>query len=196
MFSRKLLVSFCAICAALTSPFQAFAMETPEFPLCVNPKGELKASYDSGVHGIPGDTNSHTGSDKVYSLNSDQLVQCFCAEDGTGIQTNWLKVGQLSDSERKSYENDGWIFVPNGALWGLENTSYVAKNISYSCKSGSTGGSNTTSNGTGGTSQGFSASFSGANGLASTGNIKMTIGFFVAGVATLVLGAALRRKSA
>lgn len=205
MFSRNLLVSLCALSLALTFPIKVSAVETPQFPLCVNPSGTLKASYDSGVHGIVGDTNSHSGSDKVYSVNENQLIQCFCSDDGTGIQTNWLKVGQISDQERKAYENDGWIFVPNGSLWGLEDTSYVAKNHAYSCQNTSRGGSDGLSDGKsdgksdgqGGLSQGYSASngIGGVFGLASTGDVSIALSFFLGGVVLLILGLTLRRKS-
>ena len=70
------------------SPAAAFA-ETP-FPGCPNPGGTLKVSYVTGQHGIPGDYSTYTGSDSVYILSENQVVQCFCAESGTsGIQTNW-----------------------------------------------------------------------------------------------------------
>lgn len=196
MISGKFLVSLFAFSFALLSPAKALAIDTPQFPLCVNPTGQLIASYDSGVHGIPGDSNTHTGSDKVYSVNADQLIQCFCAEDGTGIQTNWLKVGSISETERKSYERDGWIYIPNGSLWGLENTAYIAKNSRYVCKSTSASGGNQSSTGTGGSSQGFSAVFDGSTGLASTGNTKTTLAFFLGGIVLLIIGTVFKRNSA
>jgi len=178
-------------------PAKALAVSTPEFPLCVNPTGDLKVSYDSGTHGIVGDTNTYTGSDKVYTVNQNQLIQCFCAQDGTGIQTNWLKVGQLSGSDRKVYEDDGFIYVPNGSLWGLEDTGYVAKNSTYSCKGSGNGlsqgssGSTQSTGGTGGSLQGTNTVL----GLASTGDITTTLSFFFAGVTALLLGLTLSKRS-
>lgn len=197
MFLRKLLVTATALSFAVLFPVKVMAVSTPNFPLCVNPSGTVKTSYSSGVHGIVGDSSTHTGSDTVYEINQNQLTQCFCAEDGTGIQTNWLKVGTISESTRKMYEADGWIYVPYGSAWGLEDTGYVAKNVHYTCKESSTNSSSSSN----GTSQGISVSNDSGSSvdvfsLASTGNSKTVYSFFLGGIMMLILALFLRRKSA
>jgi len=139
------------------SPSSVKAVSTPSFPSCSNPTGELKANYASGLHGIPGKSAEHYGSDAVYSLNAEMLIQCFCPDSGsTGIKTDWWKISELSDSDRRILEKSGWEFVPNGSLWGLENEPYLAFNSDYTCKntgggSNSGGGSSSNNdNGTGG----------------------------------------------
>lgn len=121
---------------------QAFAVAVPNFPACANPQGTVKATYDTGTHGVPGDNASYTGKDTVYTLTNDTLLQCLCTDDGKGIQTNWWKVSSLSENEIKILENSGWIFVSNGLAWGLDNAPYLAQNIAFSCavEQGSQGG--------------------------------------------------------
>src|SRR6476469_7676231 len=69
----------------------------PSFPVCSNPTGSLLAQYNSGVHGIVGNTNQFSGSDSVFSLSDGNALQCFCGDNGAGIQTNWLKIGSVSE---------------------------------------------------------------------------------------------------
>jgi len=130
----------------LTTP-KALAVNIPSFPSCSSPQGTIKVQYEQGIHGIVGNTSEYKGSDFVYSLSDLTLMQCFCSEDGSGIQTNWWKVTSLTDEEIQILKNEGWYLVPNGQLWGLSEGAYMAKNSNYSCKSGggTGGGSVTTS---------------------------------------------------
>ncbi len=114
----------------------AYAITTPSFPVCTNPQGSLKVSYSTGTHGVVGDPTNYKGSDAVYTLSGETLVQCLCVEDGRGIQTNWWKVSGLTDSNIESLKSQGWFYIPNGSLWGLENAPYVAINSVYSCGGG------------------------------------------------------------
>jgi hypothetical protein len=141
------------------------ATETPSFPVCSNPQGELLAEYDSGIHAIVGSSTEYRGSDKVYKLDETRTMQCFCSPSGGGIQTNWWKVSSLSLNEIETLKNLGWIFVPNGADWGLDPSPYMAKNNDYSCGSGNT----TAASGGGVLSSQTSAPA--ILGLASTGNM-------------------------
>ena len=125
----------------LTVVTPVFAVDVPSFAVCTNPQGTVKVSYPSGTHGIPGRTDTFNGSDTVYQLTNDTLVQCFCAVDGRGIQTNWWNVSSLTQQEIDTLKNQGWIFIPNGALWGLDEAEYLAINSDYSCQ-GSTSSSN------------------------------------------------------
>jgi len=105
----------------------------PTFPACSNPQGTVKVSYDEGVHGIPGNPSDYSGSDEVRILSGNTLFQCFCSINGDGIQTNWWKVSSLSFDQVEYLLDQGWVYVPNGALWGLDEDPYLAHNSPYEC---------------------------------------------------------------
>ena len=169
-------------------PGIAFAVNDPVFPACANPQGTLIASYNNGVHGIPGDTGTYNGSDKVYSVTGDTLIQCFCAVNGNGIQTNWWKVSSLSQDQIDVLKSEGWTFVPNGIAWGLEDSAYMIKNAGYSCGGTGNGGSNSNSSSDSNSSTGQ------VLGLAFTGNIIFVFAFLGFGISSLLLGLYLSRK--
>lgn len=172
----------------------------PSFPSCANPQGETRVVYMSGIHGIPGDTNTYTGSDTVYNLTEETITQCFCSENGDGIQTNWWKVSSLSFDEIEYLQALGWTYIPNGAEWGLSEAPYMAQNIQYNCgnpgpKDRTVSDRDKNRGGRGGpggeilasaTSYGFGGQILG---LASTGNIDMLL--LVLGTATLSLTSAV-----
>jgi hypothetical protein len=110
-----------------------YAATTPDFPSCSNPQGSLKVSYPDGVHGIPGSGSTYTGSDSVYTVSPSALTQCFCSIEGAGIQTNWWKIGSLSQEDIDYLKNLGWVYIPDGSIWGLEAASYMAFNSNYNC---------------------------------------------------------------
>lgn len=122
-----------------TSALAQSQITIPSFPSCPNPGGTLKASYSTGTHGIPG-LGEFAGSDSVYTQSETTLVQCFCAPNGAGTQTNWWKVSSLSHDQVAELRAAGWIFIPTGLDWGLEDQPYLAKNISFNCNSGSSNG--------------------------------------------------------
>ncbi|HEX8965691.1 MAG TPA: hypothetical protein VF820_04645 [Patescibacteria group bacterium] len=75
MKGRILFFSFIAFFSALFAAVTpAFASTTPDFPACSSPQGSTIASYDSGTHGIPGDSSTYTGSDTVYQVNESQVL--------------------------------------------------------------------------------------------------------------------------
>ncbi|MBI4136984.1 hypothetical protein HY469_02885 [Candidatus Roizmanbacteria bacterium] len=171
-----------------------FAATPPDFPSCLTPEGEVKVSYDSGSHGIVGSNQEHAGSDTVYILSNEHLSQCFCSENGDGIQTNWWKISSLSEDDIQILKNQGWFFVPNGALWGLDEGAYMAKNSTYACKS--TGGSvegTSDSNSSGGSVLG--ASTGTVLGLATTGNIASILTVVSLGLAFLFIGLSIKKSS-
>ncbi len=108
----------------------------PSFPSCRSPQGELIVNYPSGEHGIAGDSKAYYGSDKVYELSADTLTQCFCSTNNSGIQTNWWRISSLSFEEVEALKKLGWIYVPNGAEWGLKEGPYMALSSTYSCSGG------------------------------------------------------------
>jgi len=114
------------------------ATDVPAFPSCTSPTGSVKVSYDSGVHGIPGDSGEYIGSDTVYTVSDTQLTQCFCAASGAGIQTNWWKVDSLDQSQINELTNDNWVYIPDGSAWGLGPVPYLAQNTAFSCAGGPT----------------------------------------------------------
>lgn len=117
----------------LFSPY-AFAFDQPSFPSCLNPQGSILAQFADGTHGVPGNTDTFTGSDSVFTLSSSVVMQCLCPLNGQGIQTNWMKTSELSDPEISILENQGWIYVPSGLVWGLEDVHYLAQNTNFSCQ--------------------------------------------------------------
>lgn len=141
MFARKLLLILTTLIYGLFWATPASAISTPTFPSCLSGQiGSVVAHYDSGTHGIVGDTNVYTGRDTVYSVTDTTLVQCFCSPTGSGIQTNWWKVGSLDQEQIQALVADGWIYVPSGLAWGLSDSAYFAKNLNYSCSGGSSSG--------------------------------------------------------
>lgn len=176
------------------------AEQNSAFTSCLTPTGIVTANYSDGNHGIVGMGNK-IGKDTVYSLPNGDSMQCFCGSDGSGIQTNWMKISDLSNDQVKVYENQGWIYVPTGASWGLEDTPYLAQNLNYSCSSSSTtnsgGGDGKTDGKTDGKSDNASSYVQSARGtdLASTGNMLFIAEIFAAGVILTAAGIALRLKS-
>jgi hypothetical protein len=174
----KIKISFVVALMFFVLSFKsAFAVDVPNFPACSNPQGALIVSYDSGIHGVAGG-NSYTGSDKVYKIDENSLVQCLCTADGKGIQTNWWKASSLDVTQITTLKSEGWIYIPTGSVWGLDQDAYLAKNIGYSCISDS---------GTGGGSIGQ------VLGLAFTGNIKVIYSIFILGLLFLIYGQILHR---
>lgn len=184
MKNRILILILFTILGLFFGGKQTLAVETPNFPSCSNPQGTIKVSYNEGTHGIVGDTSQYNGSDTVYQLDSGNLTQCLCTTSGQGIQTNWWKVSSLSVEEKQTLINSGWIYVPNGALWGLEETSYFVKNSNYTCSS----------TGTGGAVLGASASIGEVLGLASTGGNFIPLILAIIGILSLGSGLLLNRK--
>jgi hypothetical protein len=122
------------------SPITGPITDTPQIPSfmdCSNPQGTLIAD-NTGVHGIVGDFNVHTGRDKVYKLTDKTYTQCFCpdTDQDQGVQTNWWNVSDLTQSQINYLTANGWIYVLNGADWGLPAGIYVAKNSTIACENG------------------------------------------------------------
>ncbi|MBI2611523.1 hypothetical protein HYW54_02130 [Candidatus Gottesmanbacteria bacterium] len=193
--SRKIIQSLTIAIAFLFSVHSVVLAQTtpPSFPSCTNPTGTVKVSYPSGTHGIPGNTSSFSGSDTVYDLGSGNHVQCFCAEDGNGIQTNWWNVNSLTGQEIDILLSQGWTFIPTGVVWGLEDDPYLVQNANYSC-SGGTNGSTSDNGSGGGTVAGTSTSIGSVLGLAATGGILPIFILGSLGFISLSLGLYLKKE--
>ncbi len=170
------------------------ATSEPQFPSCVVPRGNIKAHYDTGSHGIIGQPQLFVGSDSVYEVSENTLIQCFCPAEGSeGIQTNWWKIGQVTEDEVNRLKNIGYYYVPTGKVWGLEDTSYVAKNINYVCKTVSGVSSES---GTGGQITAEAASTIAGDVLAATGSSKVIFTLSGLILITFVLGLLFKKKIA
>jgi len=168
---KFIIIFLVAVLFTLTPQTVRAVNDRPIFS-CSAPIGTIIASYSSGTHGIPGDYGTHTGSDTVYQVNTDHVLQCFCPDNGqSGIQSNWLKVSDLSQEELYYYQKLGWVYVPNGSLWGLDEASFLVKNDSYECRSseGGSGGSGSGNSGNTGGNNGGSSN-SGSNSSVSNGS--------------------------
>lgn len=152
LFSKALLMIFVVLGVFLLSLAQEVQAgdnqdRTFTFMKCPNPGGTVKASYENGWHWIAGNQVLQWGSDKVYDIGGGNIVQCFCPlmKDNntnsalkTGMQTNFLKAGLTNDTRKDWLLNNGWMWIANGADFGLEAVPYFAKNIPFNCGTGST----------------------------------------------------------
>ncbi|CAN5201911.1 hypothetical protein BH09PAT2_BH09PAT2_02040 [soil metagenome] len=170
------------------------AQVIPTFPTCLNPQGSIKAS-NTGTHGVPGDYATYEGIDVVYQLTADTVTQCLCPANGNGVQTNWWKVSALTETEVNKLKADGWVYIPTGIVWGLDDAPYVAQNLPYSClaKGGGPGPTSTpSSNGGGGggstTNNVTNITNNISQVLASTGNIKSVYLYAVSGLLLIAAG--------
>ena len=169
----------------------ASAQTPPDFPACSNPQGTLDKNYTSGIHGVVGDPNTYSGADGVYGVDAVRTLQCFCSDAGNGIQTNWWRVGSLTQDEIDTLVKLGWNYVPDGSVWGLNSEAYMAKNSPYAC------GGSSSSQTRGAVLAAASTSTSGSVlGLASTGEALTFYGLIVLGFASILLGTLLKRKYA
>src|SRR3989344_1022305 len=176
-FLAQILFSLAVFLTVFATSVSAVGIP-PRFPSCSDPEGNLKVSYPSGTHGIPGKIEPYTGSDKVYSLSDGNLTQCFCPETGAGgIQTNWWKIPALTSGEIEDFKTQGWTFVPDGLAWGLDPVAYLAKNYDYTCRA-----------------IGGGATVGDVLGLAATGNIGLIYSFLLIGLLSLMIGYLLRVK--
>lgn len=182
------------------------AVSDPPLFTCITPIGEVIATYPSGTHGIPGDNGTYTGSDTVYRIDSDHLLQCFCPDNNqSGIQSNWWKISGLSEEDISFFRKRGWIYVPNGALWGLDEAPYLVRNEFYACQgqgggSDNGGGGGSSSSSSGGSSSsdsgvgGGAGSVLGVSALAETGSARTILAFLIIGGLFAFAAYKLRRQ--
>jgi hypothetical protein len=162
----------------------ALAIASVEFPSCLNPQVTASQVNIGTSHGVVGKNTPYSGTDSIYQLNNDNVLQCLCTNNGTGIQTNWLRVGVLSQNDINDLIGQGWVYIDNGELWGLKSGPYLAKNIEYTCHS--------TSGSSNGTSAGVTLQ-QGVLGLAGTGNLTAIYGLIMMGLILFFVGTLLSR---
>lgn len=176
----KIIVAISLFVFSVVSALPAYAdgLSTPNFGSCLNPQGEVIASYENGSHGIVGRTDEVKGSDHVYQSSNQGVTQCFCPEDGNGIQTNWYDVSKLKASEIETLKKAGWTYFATGSVWGLKDVPYLAKNSDYKCNKNAKKTDN-----------------SKILGLASTGDSLAIYSLIISGAAFLIAGLILRKFS-
>jgi uncharacterized membrane protein YgcG len=200
---RLVIICLLAVLFPLNTTVVRAVSDPPLFS-CSAPVGSSIASYSSGTHGIPGDTGTYTGSDAVYRVDSDHLLQCFCPDNNTsGIQSNWWKVTGLDQEEISYFQKRGWIYIPNGSQWGLEEAPYLVKNDFYACHSngggnGGSGGGSSSSSSTSGSSEsgvgGVAGSILGVSTLAATGSARTILLFALVSLVFAYAAYRLRRE--
>lgn len=189
MWSRKLNFIIISVILFLTVAVRpTFAVTLPNFGSCLNPQITPSQINTGSNHGVVGSDKPYAGVDTIYKLPDGNLLQCLCQDNGDGTQTIWFKVSSYSQEEILSLQSQGWIYVPTGTAWGLEDAPYLAKNSNYACKG--TGGGSSSSN-----SDSSESSSPSVLGLATTGNTLVIYGFILAGFVSLFLGLLLKKIS-
>lgn len=189
----------------MSAALPVYANPVPEFGSCVNPQWSKTQENTGSAHGVIG-VGTFSGVDSIYRSGANAM-QCLCADNGSGYQTNWLKVSGYGSDQIQSLKAQGWMYVPEGKDWGLEKGAYLAKNVEYACvvcTPTPTPGVSVTPTITsvpGPTATpapevkvgGASANNSGP--LASTGNALVIYVALLAGAVSLILGMILKRFS-
>ncbi len=181
---KKILFFFLLFVQFLFTPSSVSAVNAPQFVGCENVSGTPSVSYSQGIHGVAGDTTTYTGSDEVYYLNSEQVVQCLCSDTAGGIQSNWWKVVDISFEEIQLFTRTGWVYIPNGSAWGLENSPYLVENKKFHCSARG-----------GGTSSNSNGQVLGASVLAATGTQTILFSILVIGLILLLVSKKNRHKN-
>ena len=193
--SKTLALGLFPALLLLLGAANAYAQTPPDFPACTNPQGEITVSYSEGNHALPGEFFTKPGSDVVYQVSEGNYLQCFCADTGEAVQTNWWKVTSLTQEEIETLIKLGWHFIPDGADWGLEQGAYMAKNNPYACRGSDedTGGNEDSGEEDNGGMVLAVAASDQSGVLAATGGIKPALGLFFLGTSLLVLGRKLKQ---
>jgi hypothetical protein len=139
MFRRFLVIFSAIILLSEISTGSVSAVNVPDFPTCNNPPESIRAYHNDGLHGVVGNVSEYRGKDVVYNVTGANFLQCLCTDDGEGIATNWWRISSLSENEIQILKNQGWYYIVDGALWGLDNAPYMAKNNEYACRESSGG---------------------------------------------------------
>lgn len=173
----------------LLLPVHAKALNMPSFPSCEAPEGKMISEYLNGDHGILGQDQTLFGRDRVYKLDDERILQCYCPPEDKGkygIATVFWKYGEnLTSHDIESIKGKGWFYIPSGSLWGLDDDPYVARNYQFTCYGGNGGG--------GGESTG--GQVLGTSTYAAAGNTKELLLVTASSLVLLLSYLALRRNS-
>jgi hypothetical protein len=216
MYKKSFVMTAIAATLFMSAAVPAYANPVPQFGSCVNPQWAQTQSNSGSNHGVV-NIGTFSGVDSIYSSGSNTM-QCLCADNGEGYQTNWLKASNYSNDQIDSLKAQGWIYVPEGKDWGLESGPYLAQNVTYTCTvctptptvtptgtltptptnvSGPTATPGPGATATPGTQvQGASANNTSSNNvLASTGNALVIYVSLLAGAISLIMGLFLKKFS-
>lgn len=147
---RKLIFVLLAAATFLVSAAPAIATENEYKEMywslmqsCPDVKGEVVAEYRNSWNWIVGFSPNQYGNDKVWHVGYDNYIQCFCPVKlagftplfTNGVKTVWLKQSNLTvDQITQRQSNSRWIYVANGADFGLKPEPYWALNDPWDCK--------------------------------------------------------------
>jgi hypothetical protein len=220
MNKKTLLLTSLAATLYMSAAAPTYANGTPSFGSCVNPQWQ-ETQVNTGSNHEVINVGSFSGTDTIYSSNGN-VLQCLCADNGEGYQTNWLNASGLSNGQIENLEAQGWMYVPYGSDWGLGNGPYLAQNSSYECTActptptptvtptpsvpvtptptqgptATPAPGPTATPGPGATATPVTqVGAASANNLAYTGNALAILGSLIAGAASLILGMVLRKFS-
>lgn len=197
MLKKSIIATSIVTSLFMSAALPVYANPT-EFGSCVNPQWSKTQENHGANHGVIG-VGTFSGVDSIYESNGN-VMQCLCADNGAGYQTNWVKA--QSHEQVESMKAQGWMYVPEGQDWGLAKGPYMAKNEAYTCvnctptptttvtPTVTTVPGPTTENKVGGASANNSSSP-----LASTGNALIIYISLLAGAVALILGMVLKKFS-
>jgi hypothetical protein len=127
--------SICFFLSAKSYSVSANITTQPQFPSCeIKTEAGDWVHSNLGFHHIPGQEATIEGSDDVYFLEGGNFLQCLCPVSSTqGTQTNWWRVGDLSQDQINDMTSQGW-FLEDGGGWNLLHEAYLAKNQGFTCQ--------------------------------------------------------------
>lgn len=138
IFSSTLIVfSLFLVTVVPTFAWEQTLKDSTSFPSCLNPQISPSQVNKGSNHGVVGFSTPFSGTDTIFNLSRNNVLQCLCTDNGQGFQTNWLNVSQLSQSEINVFVSQGWTFFANAGAWGL-NGAYVAKTSQFLCSAPTT----------------------------------------------------------
>ncbi len=206
MSTKNFLLLPVAALIFISIAFPVSASTTPDFGSCLNPQWpQTQQNYNSNSeNGVVG-VGSFAGTDSIYSSNGN-VLQCLCTGQGAGYQTNWLNVSGYSNEQIDELRVQGWMYVPNGASWGLANAPYMALNSTYACTTCTPTPTLTNTPTPGPTATptpvltatptpASNVQAASANNLAYTGSALLTYISLLAGFVSLIIGVTLRKLS-
>jgi hypothetical protein len=217
-----IIISFLILALnAFVQPVLAY--EVTDFGSCLNPQVSANQVNTGSDHGVVGYSGvAFSGTDSIYLLSSNNVMQCLCTDNGQGYQTSWVSANNYSSSEIPNFQSEGWNYFEDASNWGLQG-AYLAKTEKYMCSgvtptpmcsetptptltptptgtltptpTSTPGPTNTPTPGPTNTPTPGPASQATTATLASTGNLMFIYGIVVVGFFSLIVGLILKKFS-